>query len=83
MILIDKVKLRNGIELTPDERGNFKPIQEIDKECKHACSICPIYEVCEGNNEFDCMVYGMFSGCYFYLSDLVNFCNELKNIKND
>ena len=61
--------------------GQFPAIKDIFGERMDACSICPIWEVCEGNNEFDCSVYGMFDGGNFYLSDLIKVCEESRKYR--
>lgn len=59
--------LKNGIELeySDDNVNEFKALNEIDKNL-NARDVCPIQELCDYNNCFDCDVYGMFSGCCFY-----------------
>ncbi len=76
-----KIKLRNGKDITPDDQDHFEAMQDIDTECEHPCKICPIFEVCEGNNQFDCLVYGMFDGGNFYLTDLIKVCDEARKYR--
>jgi hypothetical protein len=83
-----KVKLRDGkVIKVNDDHMTFKPYQEMygKKEDPYACKICPIYEVCQGNNEFDCEVYGMFSGGSFMLDDLIEVCEDARKwrLQND
>ena len=80
----ESILLRDGTKITPCGY-HFPPLQDILETC-NACKICPIWEVCEGNNEFDCQAYGMFSGGNFYLSDLIKVCDEARKyraLKND
>lgn len=61
----------NGLVLQNIE-GNFPPLQDV-AEVEHACDICPVRLLCQDNNEFDCQVYGMFSGFYVNLDDVLEF----------
>ena len=82
-IIIEHMKeltLRDGTKITPDEDTRFPALDSI-KEVFYACKICPIYEVCEGNNEIDCQIYGMFSGGNFYVSDLIKVCEEARKYR--
>lgn len=50
-----------------DGRLVWPAFQDIRPDVEFACEVCPIRKFCGDNNEFDCQVYGMFSG--FYLKD--------------
>ncbi len=74
-----KIFLRNGLEVKQIDEV-FKPLQEIDKTLD-AHDVCPIQELCDYNNCFDCETYGMFSGCCLVLGELIEICTELRELR--
>ena len=55
--------LTNGIVIEAMKSGSFPPLQQVLPKV-FPCSVCPVEAICEGNNPFDCEVYGMFGGYY-------------------
>ena len=74
-----KVKLLNGMIIESIDKYNFPPLKDMI-EIKYACEICPLRPLCHDNNEFDCQVYGMFSGFYLRAIDALKFIKNQKNL---
>jgi hypothetical protein len=78
-----KIKLLDDtfISSEKDISGNeiFPPLKNILK-VDHACGICPVRQLCNDNNEFDCQNYGMFFGFYFDIYDAIKLLNLDKQI---
>ncbi len=66
------IKLLSGliVKESAEKYQSYIALQDI-AEVDYACEICPIRTPCGDNNQFDCQVYGMFSG----------FCDD--NINTD
>lgn len=64
--MLKSVTLTNGKPITGDRLG-FSALQDAMPEVGYACEVCPVRKFCGDNNEFDCMVHGMFTG--FYATD--------------
>ena len=61
------VRLTDGTVIHKLENGHWPEFQKARPSVPYACDVCPIRKFCGDNNEFDCQVYGMFTG--FYLED--------------
>lgn len=72
---IKSVVLGNGFRLEKKDNGHWPEMQVACPEVSYACDVCPIRKFCGDNNEFDCRVYGMFSG--FYLEE--EFMEQFEN----
>ena len=64
-----KIKLLDGSTL--EWEGDNPPALQDVKKVKYACDVCPIKDKCKGGNEWDCQVYGMFTGFYCGYEDVL------------
>lgn len=73
--MIQSITLLNGLVIY-SKNGTFPPLQEVAPDVNHACDVCPVRILCQDNNEFDCMVYGMFDGFHFGFEDGVEILEK-------
>jgi hypothetical protein len=58
---VESIALRDGTVLNKGSLG-WPAMQDIAPQHRYACDVCPLNHLCQDGNEFDCQVYGMFSG---------------------